>query len=66
MSDLRTRIAAAISSEWSELTIDESWEDGLLVLADAVIRQLGLRQERQQGPYNHMYRYVTEFESNYE
>jgi hypothetical protein len=35
-------------------------------VADVLIRELGLQQERQQGPYNHMYRYVTEFESNYE
>jgi len=32
--------------------------------ADAVICELGLRQERQQGPYNHMYRYVTELTSD--
>ena len=43
------RIAAAISAGWSGLTMDESWEDGLLVLADAVIRELGLREERR-GP----------------
>ena len=30
-------------------------------LADAVIRELGLRQERQQGPYNFMYRHATDW-----
>jgi hypothetical protein len=49
MSDLRTCIAAAISAAWSELTIDESWEDGLLVLVDAVIRELGLKKTLETG-----------------
>jgi hypothetical protein len=30
-------------------------------LADAVIRELGLRQEHQQGPYNFLYRYATDW-----
>jgi hypothetical protein len=29
--------------------------------ADAVARELGLRQERQQGPYQYLYRYATDW-----
>jgi hypothetical protein len=56
-----SRIAAAIKAADNDYAIDQT--SAYLNLADAVIRELGLRQERQQGPYNHMYRYVTEFES---
>jgi len=65
MSDLRTRIAVIVTQLANQPCCDSSihavepsgWS---LDVADAVIRELGLRQERQQGPYNFMYRYVTE------
>jgi hypothetical protein len=58
MPDLRTRIAAALQQA------DEGWQnytDPYPDLADAVIAALGLRQERQQGPYSFLYRYATEW-----
>jgi hypothetical protein len=58
MSDLRTRIAAAIS----DVRIQRDGQ--AYEMADAVIRELGLRQERQQGPYKFLYRYVTGFMSD--
>ena len=30
-------------------------------VADLLIRELGLRQERQQGPYNFIYRFATDW-----
>jgi hypothetical protein len=55
--DLRTRIIAALLSE-----------DDIALMADAVIRELGLREEveilprRSWRPTNQMHRYVTEWE----
>ena len=41
-SDLRTRIAAAIQAQWSELTLTDTWDENCLILAGAVIRELDL------------------------
>ena len=67
MSDnLRDRIAAVLDeSLHRQKGIDrpdrfKDWIDNR-ELADAVIRELGLRQERQQGPYNFLYRYGTDW-----
>jgi hypothetical protein len=62
---LRTRIAKALYGQilhpvpLFDNQPDEV-KDAWLSDADAVIRELGLKQERQQGPYNFLYRYVTE------
>lgn len=40
-SDLRDRIAAAIKNRWREMSMEETWDEGTLLLADAVIRELG-------------------------
>ena len=66
MSDLRTRIAKALYGQilhpvpLFDSQPDEV-KDAWLADADAVIRELGLRQERQQGPYNFLYRYATDW-----
>ena len=59
MSDLRTRIANALRNMTGPNASGDpiSYEG----MADAVIRELGLRQERQQGPYNFLYRYATDW-----
>jgi hypothetical protein len=69
IDDLRTRIAKALYSRVQELgvptpewhtqpaAVHDAWYDD----ADTVIRELGLRQERQHGPYNFMYRYTTDW-----
>ena len=58
MSDLRTRIAEAIKRvDCYPSNDDNPYPE----MADAVIRELGLRQERQQGPYNFLYRYATDW-----
>lgn len=44
MSDLRTRIAATIQAKWSDLTLTDTWDENCLILADAVIRELGLTE----------------------
>ena len=54
-NDLRTRITAVLYDS-GDMPASKAAR-----LADAVIRELGLRQERQQGPYNFLYRYTTEF-----
>lgn len=41
-SDLRTRIAAAIQTQWLTLTLTDTWDENCLILADAVIRELDL------------------------
>ncbi len=69
MSDLRTRIAAAIKEAHSELnfSLEESWDNKCLRLADAVIR--GLVLEVEDGECSHCHamlpgcRYVTEYGS---
>ena len=43
--NLRTRIAAAIQTQWTDLTLTDTWDENCLILADAVIRELGLREE---------------------
>lgn len=43
--DLRTRIASAIQTRWSELTLTDTWDENCLILADAVIEALSLRRE---------------------
>ena len=66
MTDLRTRIAKALYGQilhpvpLFDSQPDEV-KDAWLADADAVIRELGLRQERQQGPYNFLYRYATDW-----
>jgi hypothetical protein len=58
MTDLRTRIIDAIKRVDAQPSGEtDPYED----MADAVIRELGLRQERQQGPYNFLYRYGTDW-----
>ena len=59
MSDLQARIAAVMG----DLLADDlkSGHTSLVDVADAVIRVLGLRQEHQQGPYNFLYRYGTDW-----
>jgi hypothetical protein len=66
MTDLRTRIAAAIERSLvaqSPSDLPDRYREWIEndTLADAVIRELGLRQERQQGPYNFLYRYATDW-----
>jgi hypothetical protein len=72
MSDLRTRIAATIKAKWSDLTLTDTWDENCLILADAVIRELGLTEapaswavdeEYELGSYtpSGRYRYVTEW-----
>ena len=69
MSDLRTRIAAAIKEAHSELnfSLKESWDDKCLRLADAVIRELVLEVEDGECSHCHTMlpgcRYVTEYGS---
>jgi hypothetical protein len=58
MPDLRTRIAAVLDSFPADMRPVAVVN---LEKADAVIRELGLRQERQQGPYNFLYRYATDW-----
>ena len=66
MTELRTRIAKALYGQilhpvpLFDSQPDEV-KDAWLADADAVIRELALRQERQQGPYNFMYRYATDW-----
>ena len=38
--DLRTRIAAAIKARWRDMSMEETWDEGALLLADAVIREV--------------------------
>jgi hypothetical protein len=58
MSDLRTRITNAIKRvDMQPSGETDPYED----MADAVIRELGLRQQHQQGPYNFLYRYATDW-----
>ena len=70
--DLRTRIAAIIDTHtavgaegqvtcWCDSQKFDGFHAHSLHAADAVIRELGLRQERQQGPYQYLYRYTTGF-----
>ena len=66
MADLRTRIAKALYGQiLAPVPLFDSQPDDVqaawLADADAVIRELGLRQERQQGPYNFLYRYATDW-----
>ncbi len=70
MTDLRARIAAALAAHQRDEGEPSGYcECGAIVFsgemdghqADAVIRELGLRQERQQGPYNFLYRYATDW-----
>jgi hypothetical protein len=66
MTDLRTRIAKALYGQiLHPVPLFDDQPDEVqaawLADADAVIRELGLRQERQQGPYNFLYRYATDF-----
>ena len=66
MSDLRTRIAKALYEQILHPvqpfdSQPDEVKDAWLADADAVIRELVLRQERQQGPYNFLYRYATDW-----
>ena len=66
MTDLRTRIAKALYGQiLCPVPLFDSQPEEVqaawLADADAVIRELGLRQERQQGPYNFLYRYATDW-----
>ena len=66
MTDLRTRIAKALYGQiLCPVPLFESQPEEVqaawLADADAVIRELGLRQEHQQGPYNFLYRYATDW-----
>ena len=66
MSDLRTRIAKALYGQiLCPVPLFDSQPEEVqaawLADADAVIRELGLRQEHQQGPYNFLYRYATDW-----
>jgi hypothetical protein len=66
MTDLRTRIAKALYGQILHPvpTFDsqpDEVKDAWLADADAVIRELGLREERQQGPCNFLYRYATDW-----
>ena len=67
MSDLRARIAAAIQAQWSDLTMNNSWDENCLILADAVIRELAIEVEDGECNYCHAMlpgcRYVTELRS---
>jgi hypothetical protein len=58
-AELHERITAILSRE-----IDGVWEPA--EVAGVLIGELGLRQERQHGPYSHLYRYTTEWSSDYE
>jgi hypothetical protein len=67
--DLRTSIAKALYGQILHPvplfdTQPDEVKDAWLADADAVIRELGLRQERQQGPYNFLYRYVTDWKTD--
>jgi hypothetical protein len=58
MSDLRTRIAAVLASEQYVNLLGNGYDqDDLLALADAVIAELGLRQQNRYG----FHRCVTEW-----
>jgi hypothetical protein len=66
MTDLRTRIAKALYGQiLCPVPLFDSQPEEVqaawLADADAVIRELGLRQENQQGPYNFLYRYATDW-----
>ena len=50
MTDLRTRIIAALLSE-----------DDVALMADAVIRELGLTRRTGQGPYSNQVWYQTDW-----
>ena len=64
MSDLRTRIAATIQAQWSVLTLTDTWDENCLILADAVIRELGLIEQQSEWPFDGKHRYVTEWKSD--
>ena len=49
MSDLRDRIAAAIKNRWRDMSMEETWDEGTLLLADAVIAELNLAKACQSG-----------------
>ncbi len=64
MSDLRTRIAAAIDQRYNQEAIGHTYEVCLMA-ADAVIAELGLRREstRQIGP-TAAHRYITDWKAD--
>lgn len=62
--NLRTRIAAITARLIrEEIDIDPVWLVAEHV-ADAVIREMGLRQERKRHTHPSQYRYVTEWETD--
>lgn len=73
MSDLRTRIAKVLHRQFGPSlgAAEGGWDDEPRATqeqyrqdADAVIAELGLYQVRQQGPYNFMARYVTDWKAD--
>lgn len=59
MSELRDRIAAAIQARWTDLTLTDSWDENCLALADAVIRELGIKEVTDVNRSVPRTRYVT-------
>jgi hypothetical protein len=64
--DLRTRIVDILQTQWTQLTSEYSWDEDCLTLADAVIRELGLkRQDSTFTTYDSIepaaHRYVTDW-----
>ena len=65
MSDLRDLIAAAIQARWTDLTLTDSWswDETCSILADAVIRELGIKEVTDVNRTVPQSRYVTEWRS---
>lgn len=62
VTEMRDRVIQALLSVRCDL--EEPCEECRISAAkdtDSVIRKLGLRQEHQQGPYNFLYRYATDW-----
>jgi hypothetical protein len=57
MSELRDRLATAIRTRWHDMTLEETWEEGSYILADAVIEELKLRRDT----VGLIHRHVTEW-----